>query len=553
MIDSNSRKRLERFALQSRAGAFDEALAQIDELISEHPDQAPLHWHRVKTLKALDRQAEALQAVARVIELRADHAPAWLEQAELGLSTGTRPDPEPDLRRALKLDPRLPHAHLLLARCLAQRGARDQALVALTQAFELDPNPHEAYRERAEWHRRDARVGFGDDGPEDPDVILTVSGQRLSRSKLQAARDDYRRSLELKNVPRVRLSLAAVLHELGEHEDAVAAFDAVLAVTPTDDPHREAIVDMRARSVDGGRGEHEEMASLLENALAQADAGSRRTVEHALAASMIHSTAAAIRSGLSLQQAMAQFVSDHPDDIRAIDIAYKVYALAFEPEPAYLASAIAGYPEFMREHAEKVSAALGAQGFTVIGDFEPTHLAAQLSGPTLVRIYASSDGISCGASYRVEPKWPGWLAWLVLKLKGKWQRPAVVELESAFDDGGFLITNNAGSSSPFAYRGQIDLCTLAPDTPPAVLYSRHRERIEHYRSEHPHATAERLDSAESILAMQVRIRDAKCRFRQSIGYFEENELRQLLGAEYGRLGPRVRDKLELMIKAGAES
>jgi tetratricopeptide (TPR) repeat protein len=549
MTQPTARERLERFAQSFRSGDVDAALMLIDQLVADYPDQAPLHWHRARVLRALERDADALAAVKRVIELKPDYAPAWLLRAELAVEDADGNYPESDLRRALALDPSLARAHLLLARCLGQGDRRDEAEAELARALELDPAQHEGWALRADWRRREAILGFGDEAPESADAIRTFTGQCLSRSQLQAARTDYARALELKDDRHVRLRLADVLHDLGDHDDALANFDAVLAVTPTDDPARRAIEEMRERSLDGGRGEREYMARVLEQALADVDASERATIGHDMAASMIKSAATGVRSGMSFEQAMAQFVSDHPDDMLAIDIAWKVYALAHEPEPNYVRTDIAIYPKFMREFAERVAGTLGAQGFRVVGDYEPTHLAEQFGKPTLVRIYAAADGITCAASYRAEPKWPGWIAFLLLKLTGKWQRPAVVELETAFDDGGFLITNNAGSTSPFAYRGRVDLTALAADVAPAVVHSRHRERIERYRREHPNATAERVDTAERIMAMQSRITAAKSEFRRSIGYLEENELRQLLGSHYERFAARVRAKLEQIIAA----
>jgi tetratricopeptide (TPR) repeat protein len=549
MTQPTARERLERFAQSFRCGDVDAALMLIDQLVADYPDQAPLHWHRARVLRALERDDETLAAVKRVIELKPDYAPAWLLRAELAAVDASGNYPESDLRRALALDPTQARAHLLLARHLGDGERRDEAEAELARALALDPDQHEAFALRGDWHRRDAMVGFGDDAPDSPDVIVTLSGQRYSRSRLEAARADYERALALKNDRRVRLRLADVLHALGAHDDALAAFDAVLAVTPTDDPGRAMIESLRARSLDGGRGEREQIAHALEQSLADADASARTTLGHDLASSMINSAAAAVRSGISLQQALAQFVSDHPDDLLAIDIAWKIYALAHEPEPDYVASERSAYPKFMRTFAESVTTALGAQGFRVVGDYEPAHLAEQLGQPTLVRIYAAADGITCGASYRAEPKWPGWIAFLLLKLTGKWQRPAVVELETAFDDGGFLITNNAGTSNPFAYRGRVDLTALAADAAPAVVHARHRERIERYRREHPNATAERVDTEPRIMAMQARISAAKREFRRSIGYIEENELRQLLGVHHERLATRVRAKLGQMVAA----
>ena len=211
-----------------------------------------------KHLSIFDKEDDALAAIKRVLELKPDYAPAWLMRAELAAEDADGNFPESDLRRALELDPRLARAHLLLARYLGYGERRDEAQSALARAIELDPQQAEAWSLRGEWQQRAAVVGFGDAGGDDPEVVRTFSGQRLSRPALLAARADFETSLGLKNDPRVRLRLARLLHDLGEFDAALAAYDAVLAVTPIDDPRRAAIVDMRAASENGGRGEHDE-------------------------------------------------------------------------------------------------------------------------------------------------------------------------------------------------------------------------------------------------------------------------------------------------------
>lgn len=540
-MSADPRTRFQKLAERYASGDYAGALVLADLLLREFPDQAPLHWHRARILRALGRLDVARQALEKVIELKPDYAPALLLRAEIKWESGE--EAEPDLREALALDPGLARAHLMLARRLA--GEREaESADALDRAIELDPKLAEAWAERGERRHRAATRGFGDAVAPDPDHIVAASGQRHSRSALQAARLDLETALDLRNDPKVRLKLAALLHDLQDFEAAIAAYDAVLAVTPIDEPRHAWIRQMRARSENGGQGEHEEMAGLLEVALADTQAGTRPTLSGQFAASAIDATAAPVRGGMSMEEAMATFVGEHPDDVIAVDVAWQIFHLGHEPSPDYRRSEIDRYPRFMREHAEKVASEMGKHGYRIVGDYEPVHLAPQLAGPTLVRIYAAADGVTCAASYRIEPKWPGWIAFLLLKLTGKWQRPAVFEAQTGFDDGGVLITNNARSA--FAQRGRVDLLSLPPETPLPVIHSRHRERIERYRREHPNATAERVDTAERILAFEARITAARCEFRRSIGYVEENELRQLLGAQYERLAARVRAKLEAM-------
>lgn len=546
MAQIQARERLERFALELRSGDIDRALQGIDALISDYPGQAPLHWHRARTLRALSRPAETLLEVERVLALKPEYAQAWLMRAELMLEGEGSSDPENDVRQALKLDPKLARAHLLLGQLLESDGQHQAATAALDRALELDPSLSEAHVERAHRHRQAAMLGFGDELADGPDVIRTISGQRWSRKGLEQTRVDLEHALVLKNKPKVRLQLATVLHHLGAFDAALAAYDAVLAVTPIDDPGRADIENMRACSLDQGHGEQLQLAQRLEQALLTDDSHENSWRDRSGV-----SRPAAAEPALSSEPASGPPLNQH-DDALVNQIVRKINALAHEPEPLFVASTLTRYPRFMREHAESVSQILGALGFRVIGDYEPEHLAKQLFAPTLVRIYAAADGVTCAASYRIEPRFPGWMTWWLLKLRGKWTQPAVVELNTAFDDGGLLITNNAGSDSPFAYGGKIELSALAAETTPGMLHSRHRERIERYRRDHPYATAERVDTEDKIIGLQARITTAKSRYRQSIGLITEDELRLLLGEQHERLAAYVREKLTRMSASTVE-
>ncbi len=245
MIHLSARERIERFAQQLRDGDPDLAVRLIVELTSEFPDQAPLHLHHARALRAVGREADALAAVMRMIDLKSDYAPAWLLKAELS-ADGKGLLPEVDLRKALALDTGLARAHFFLARVLNAANRLTEAEAELTSALDWDPGQYDAYAERALWRRREAQVSAD---PNDPDQIQTAGGLSLSRSKLLIARADYLCALQFKNDPSVRAQLGEVLHELHEYELALAAYDAVLAVTPSDDARYAAVLALRAQSL----------------------------------------------------------------------------------------------------------------------------------------------------------------------------------------------------------------------------------------------------------------------------------------------------------------
>ncbi len=543
MPPNNPRERMELFSTQSARGDHEAALATIDSLIAEFPSQIPLHWYRARSLRTLNRDQDALDELATLLRMKADFAPAWLMRAEIAADRDGE-YPESDLRQALKLDPGLGRGHLLLARWLTAQTRHAEAEDALERALKVDPLQADAYADRAAWHMRDAAQGFGDQGPANPDLIVSNAGQRWSRHGLELARVDFLHSLEIRDDPEVRLKLARVLQEVGDYDGALAAFDAVLFTIPVDDPRHAQVREMRAQSA---RGEHAEFALLQPtDYLTIRMPAVRVAAEHAEEESPPPTPSIRL---LSREEALARFGGDDDEDAaRALEHALAIYQLAQPPEPVFERTEIARHPRLQQDSALATAKALGAQAFRLVGDFTARHRG--LLADTLLRIYVSNDGVTCASSYCIEPKVMG-LAKLWMKLTGKWKPVTVTDFETAFDDGSFLITSNAPSTQPLVHKGRIERVQLATEIGPASVYSRHRARIERYRREHPHATAERVDTEPRIFDLQSRINAARAEYRHSIGYVDDKELRHLLGEDYDFLAQRVRDKLAQLIAASA--
>ncbi len=516
------RQRLEAFASEFRSGRSDAAFAILDALIAEFPSHAPLYWHRARALRALARNDEALAAVNAAIERKNDFAPAFALRAQLLHGGGSA---EADLKRAVALDPSLADAHVLYARLLIGKERLTEADAAIAVGLAHHPTCAPLLIERAHIHARRAQLGFGDTIAGDADTIALASGFRVSRHALTAAAADFRQALALAPQPLVRMELARVLDQLGEQFLALDELAAASREAPAEDSVQHSIAELRTQIRDGSATRAERLEQLL-----------------------IEPSAAPPPSEdappVSIDELRHQLGGVRGLDKIALDLCLSVYALAY-PTPLELAPTdAASFPRFMREFAAGALASMSAHGYRHIADVDALSFREMTGQPTLLRIFASADGVTCAAAYRTEPRYPGWWQYWLLKLLGKWPRPAVIDLETAFDDGGFLVTTNTASTDPFGYRGAVDIVKLSPDSSPPVLIAKHRERVERYRREHPNATAQRVDTLEKIIAMQRRLAQVKAQFRRSIGLVEENELRQLLGANYDTLRPLVREQLE---------
>jgi tetratricopeptide (TPR) repeat protein len=526
-----------------RAGEHASALPILDQKIAERPEQAPLHWHRSNCLAALGRQEEALAAVLRVIELNPDFAKAWLRRAELTMALrGDYPEREGDLQLAVALDGTLAPAHRALALIRHQRGRPAEAEAALDQALALDPADGEGFALRALWAGNAARHPLPGE-----ETVQAAPGVLLSRRRLESAVADLRRALPLvADASRYRMQLARRLQDLGHHDEAVAEYDLLLAALPAGHVLRNVAEEMRRLAGEQGAGERaaaqrSSLADSIEAASMPAEDAGRRSVEDDLTASLLRNAAQQMRQGKDLSAVLEPLGDGDPDTLLAIGIADKLFQLGHLPASDLRPAPAEVFPEFMRRHAAAARQQLQALGFGYLGDFDPRHLAPVLTENTLLRCYGSADGTTA-FSFAVRPSWPGWLGWLRLRLARQPRSTAVIEFETEFDDGGFLVTNNSGAANPFGTGPQVDTLPLPPATPAERLFESHVRRAGDYLRQRPGAGPRAVSDLASLAAMQDRLAAAKNDYRQSIGYVTDEELQRLLGPRQD-LAPRVREQL----------
>lgn len=566
----------ESFKTAWRAADYAQALTHVDAVIAGQPLVAALHWYRANCLLRLDRPVEAFAAVNRVLALNPDHAPALVKQIELsGLEEPEGDDGEENgeptpaqitarmlqveqhrqrqiaqLRRALEIDPTLADAYFGLSQLLRDRTTHavlnggdaetplsdDEADGLLEQAIARDPARVEFRCARAE--RRRLRAVQVPDGTPAADCVQSRIGMRYLRAELEAALADFTECARLDGGPRYRLHMGRVLHELDRHDEAVAQYDRALALLPADAPQRAHVEDLRRRSQNGGRGELDDVAQLIESVIAPGD----RNQQEDLVATALLGTAHALRGGQDLQTAFAAHMPESPDDLLAANIAENILNVAFEAPPDLVPADAATFPAYQRRHAARQRAAFAAAGLHHVADAEAAGMTPTLGQRVLLGLHADADGATCAATFVLRPKWPGVPGFVMLLLAGKWKKHPMTECVSHFDDDGYLITQYE-SISPFEYGTAVDIERLPRSTPVAALVRRHRERVAAYRQAHPQARAFPASDLAAIDANWRRGQIVKRNYRRSVGYISDAELRRLLGGHYERLAQRVRQKI----------
>lgn len=565
-----------RFATAFQQGRHDQALVHVDALIAAHPHSPALYWHRANCLEKLERYDEIVPALDRVLALKPDYAPAIVKRVQFAaVEAGDIEDDEdedddlPDaerarheaeqrtralqashqaeaeLRRALAIDPNLVDGLFVLSNTLRHRDdGGDHAAEAdalLDRAIELAPLRVDLLEARATL-RRSAAMRY-DDGPDDADTIKTFNGLRYSRSRLELALEDYDSAWALSGEYRHAVRRGMLLHDLGRHDEALAAYDEALALMPADDPKRAFIVETRARSENNGAGEREQMARLIETALL--GDGKDRNLQDDVAAQAMLSAAQAIRSGKSVTEAIETRVSEDPDVLMATNIARQILNVAHEPPPQLEAVDPAGYPAYQRKYVDRVARDAEPLGLRQVGDGEAKGLFLMLGQHVLLRFFADESGEIGVAGFALKPKWPGLIAFLFLLLTGKWRVHRMLECVTQFDDGTHLSTQYE-NPSVFEFGGNVQIERLPVRTPLRDLVARHAERVAAYKAAHPQAVAMTADDLDGMERRWREGQRVKRDYRAAIGYVTDAELKRLLGMHHGRFGDKVKAQLALL-------
>ncbi|GGY83367.1 hypothetical protein GCM10011613_30320 [Cellvibrio zantedeschiae] len=562
----------ENFKKAYQEGNFNYALHSLKKLLVTYPNSFALRWHHAKVLEKLERFTEARVAVGKVLKLRSDFVPALIMQVQLDFHQGSDEsddldefDEEPVLSeharfnlieqrlyKILSIDPNAVDALHMLSGLL--RGHEGDAHVVkanqlLNRAISLAPERVDLLEDRGNSLLGSAIVQDGDT-TNSINIVSTFSGMRYKRDQMELALSDFHTCYQITSEHRFGLRVASILHDLGRFNEALAAYDKVLANVSADDPYRSIIIERRARSENNGGGEREQMAQLLESAIA--DSGKDRSLEEDNVAQALLSAANAVRSGKSVSDALDERLSDDPDDNMATNIAAQILNVANEPPPNLVAVDPKDFPSYQQKFIARCKRDLEAQGLQHVADAEAEGMRMMLGSRVLLSFYADAEGEMGVAAFCMKPKKPNPLAILFLLMTGKWKLVGtlfkvntLVECVSQFSNGDYLNTQYF-SVSPFEYGPPIYIEKLSPKVSIAGLVARHQERLEDHKLAHPSiVTMQALDLA-GMEERWVNGQAVKRAYRQSIGYITEPELKQLLGAYYDKFADKVRAKLKVL-------
>jgi hypothetical protein len=190
---------------------------------------------------------------------------------------------------------------------------------------------------------------------------------------------------------------------------------------------------------------------------------------------------------------------------RVAERLYAGNAALWESEQRWMVVESADQAPSRAGDAESSRRELEALGFSFLGRIQHVVDTPDGSGPVMA-VFLADGGDIWAASYEVDGR-------------------EVVDLESAFSDGGALGTSNADMERPAAWPPGFDMRHEASGAALSSLLAEHRKRLGARGAAGAGSTPVRCATLEELLSLQKRQQAAKQAFRRSCDFMTDEEIR----------------------------
>jgi Tfp pilus assembly protein PilF len=155
--DPNVRKQkyLESGKRYSAEGKYREAAIQFSNALKVDKNYADAHYELAQAYEHLGQFAQRMANSVRTVDLQPTNYKARIDLGNLLLAGGKIDDAQAQANAVMAAQPDNPDVHALLSAIAGKRGQKDQALIEIHRALELDPN-------RAAFHEDLALLQSGD-------------------------------------------------------------------------------------------------------------------------------------------------------------------------------------------------------------------------------------------------------------------------------------------------------------------------------------------------------------------------------------------------------
>ncbi len=170
---------------------------------------------------------------------------------------------------------------------------------------------------------------------------------------------------------------------------------------------------------------------------------------------------------------------------------------------------------------------LESNGFRTVATVEDRTITNTPNGvlmPVMIRCLLSKDGTVMAALYHPRIKKLGLrlFLWLFRKLPGK-----VVDMETEFSDGSFVVTSNAASAAAIALPALISAEYLPATANVHEVHTLHTARVAAHLAEREGVHALAIATHPQLVASQNRMNAIKAAYRGEIGGITKEELDKL--------------------------
>jgi tetratricopeptide (TPR) repeat protein len=251
-----------------------EAQQCLDDLLRRQPDHFDALVRRGWTAQSMSRYPDAVRYLEKALALRPDVDNVRLSLAEIQVVIGRLADAQQHFEQLRERQPMNPSVFFGLARCLAGRGQKTQAVLLLDQVLAEHPNDWKALAERGWLAVELERPADGEAylrraeslAPPDLPLLIRLSDclrllgkeeeSRVYQDKAKRLKADFERASYLGDQirekspddPALRHELACILLRVGKEQDALHWFQTALDKDPRHRPTHESLAAFYARA-----------------------------------------------------------------------------------------------------------------------------------------------------------------------------------------------------------------------------------------------------------------------------------------------------------------
>lgn len=193
---------------------------------------------------------------------------------------------------------------------------------------------------------------------------------------------------------------------------------------------------------------------------------------------------------------------------------------------------------------ERTLSDLAKMGFRHLTDFEDTTLTnvpGTIFPRIMIRSMLSPDGTIMAAAYDLKVK----MLWRVVLTLLRQKLKPVIDFETEYSDGTFVVTSNGEAASSMKTPPMIIAEYLPAGTPVKEVFARHLRCLEAVEAVNPSATRRSFANREEIVLAQNRMNAIKAAYRQELGGISVEELRAAFGRQ-SDVSSRIREKIQEM-------